>query len=44
MYWTAFVAMVRTQPKQQSDRISQLFYCYSRETFSIFVNVEDQIS
>ena len=36
--------MVRTQPKQQSDRTSQLFYRYSRETFSIFVDVENQIS
>ena len=36
--------MVRTQPKQQSDQTFQLFYRYSRETFSIFVDVEDQIA
>ena len=36
--------MVQTQPKQQSDRTSQLFFRYSGETFSIFVDVEDQIS
>ena len=32
--------MVRTQPKQQSDRTFQLLYHYSRKTFSIFVDVE----